>query len=696
MYKKLDENKVAKYLSNEGDFAKNNPDFEERISQLELTKKIVQCFNDNQIGVFEAGTGVGKSYAYLLPALLWVKENNQRVVISTGTINLQQQLAEKDIIQAQKILGLNEKFLLLKGRQNYVCLRRLYDLQEEKDLFFEEEEELELISEWVKTSETGSKSELTFLPQEAIWQRINSESEACMGNRCKYSENCFVMRVKKAANEAKILIVNHHLLFSDIQVRLSSQNYDDAAVLPPYTRLIFDEAHGVEAAATSFFSENLNKFSINKQLNLLYRQRRKAAAGLLFSLHALSDSPIEMDEVVAALDQIKVNVQLLEDSALELFQNQFTWRLYEASVFLAGSILEKIEKLNVSIYEFVGLVRKVLDGVKDKDLELPSVWETKQVLKRIEAYGLLCKNFITWDERPNSVFWLEKRSLSSGGIFVRFIETPLQIASTMNAGVFEPMESVVCVSATLQVARDFSFWKYRTGLHFQDSTRINSGVFDSPFDYKNNVLFSVVTDAPFPTQNVFQNWLEQSLEKLILASSGRTLVLFTSYDSLIYAYNYCSAKLIKNKIAVYKQGDDDRFRLLKKFKEEISSVLFATDSFWEGVDVPGESLSHVVIVKMPFPVPSDPVFQARSENIDKNGGKSFMELSVPESVIKFKQGFGRLMRSCKDRGCVTVLDNRLISKYYGKFFLESVPKSKNCFNTLENVVLSIEKFLADV
>ena len=241
MYKKLDENKVAKYLSNEGDFAKNNPDFEERISQLELTKKIVQCFNDNQIGVFEAGTGVGKSYAYLLPALLWVKENNQRVVISTGTINLQQQLAEKDIIQAQKILGLNEKFLLLKGRQNYVCLRRLYDLQEEKDLFFEEEEELELISEWVKTSETGSKSELTFLPQEAIWQRINSESEACMGNRCKYSENCFVMRVRKVANEAKILIVNHHLLFSDIQLRLSTQNYDEAAVLradPRYETLV--------------------------------------------------------------------------------------------------------------------------------------------------------------------------------------------------------------------------------------------------------------------------------------------------------------------------------------------------------------------------------------------------------------------------------------------------------------------------
>ena len=693
MHNKIDENKVAKYLSNEGALAKSNPDFEERLSQLELTKNIASCFNENQIGVFEAGTGVGKSYAYLLPALMWVKQNNQRVVISTGTINLQQQLAEKDIIQAQKILGIDEKFLLLKGRQNYVCLRRLHDLQDEKDLFFEEEEELKLITEWVNTTDTGSKSELSFLPQEAIWQRINSESEACMGNRCPYFDKCFVMRVKKAANEAKILIVNHHLLFSDIQLRLSTQKYDEAAVLPPYTRLIFDEAHGIEAAATSFFSENLNKFSIQKQINLLYRQRKSSATGLLFSLHALSDSPIEMNEVVALIDQVKVNIQLLEDVGLELLQNQFTWRLCDATSSYADKLLESIDKLNVSIYEFVGIVRKLLDGVKEKDLELPSVWETKQVLKRIECYGIICKNFLTWDERPDSVFWIEKRILSSGAIFLRFIETPLQIASTMNCGVFEPMESVVCVSATLQVANDFSYWKYRTGINFQESCRVNQGVFDSPFPYESNLLFSVVTDAPLPTQNNFQNWLESSLERLILASSGRTLVLFTSYDSLYYAYNYCSVKLMKNKIKVYKQGDDDRFRLLKKFKEETSSVLFATDSFWEGVDVPGESLSHVIIVKLPFSVPSDPVFQARSENIDKNGGKSFMELSVPEAVIKFKQGFGRLMRSGKDRGCVTVLDNRLVTKLYGRFFVDSVPSSKTCFSSLDNVISAVERFL---
>lgn len=693
MCNKIDINQSVKYLSQNGPLAKINPDFEERKSQLELVKNITQCFNENQIGVFEAGTGVGKSYAYLIPALLWAKENNQRVVISTGTINLQQQLAEKDIIQAQKILETNEKFLLLKGRQNYVCLRRLKDLEEEKDLFFEEVEELKIISEWVKNSETGSKSELTFLPSEAVWQRINSESDACMGNRCKFFEDCFVMKVRKAANEAKILIVNHHLLFSDIQLRLSTQKYDEAAVLPPYTRLIFDEAHGIEAAATSFFSESLNKFSVQKQLNLLYRQRKSSATGLLFNVHALSDSTVEMNEIIGALDQIKVNIQLLEDAGLEVLKNDFAWRLWAGSCFYANKLLEKFVKLNESILEFSGLVRDVLKGLHEKDAELPSVWETKQVLNRVEAFGLVCKNFITWEERPDSVFWIEKRKLSTGAMYLRFIETPLQIASTMNAGVFEPMETVICVSATLQIANDFSFWKYRSGVNFQDPSRLNFQVFESPFPYEKNLLFSVVTDSPLPTTTDFQKWLEHSLLKLILASSGRALVLFTSYDSLMYAYNYCSVALSKNKIAVYKQLDDDRFRLLKNFKENTSSVLFATDSFWEGVDVPGESLSHVIIVKLPFPVPSDPVFQARSEHIDKNGGKSFMELSIPESVIKFKQGFGRLMRSCKDRGCVTVLDNRLVSKFYGSFFVKSVPKSKYCFNTLETVVSSVERFL---
>lgn len=693
MCNKIDINQSVKYLSQNGPLAKINPDFEERKSQLELVKNITQCFNENQIGVFEAGTGVGKSYAYLIPALLWAKENNQRVVISTGTINLQQQLAEKDIIQAQKILETNEKFLLLKGRQNYVCLRRLKDLEEEKDLFFEEVEELKIISEWVKNSETGSKSELTFLPSEAVWQRINSESDACMGNRCKFFEDCFVMKVRKAANEAKILIVNHHLLFSDIQLRLSTQKYDEAAVLPPYTRLIFDEAHGIEAAATSFFSESLNKFSVQKQLNLLYRQRKSSATGLLFNVHALSDSTVEMNEIIGALDQIKVNIQLLEDAGLEVLKNDFAWRLWAGSCFYANKLLEKFVKLNESILEFSGLVRDVLKGLHEKDAELPSVWETKQVLNRVEAFGLVCKNFITWEERPDSVFWIEKRKLSTGAMYLRFIETPLQIASTMNAGVFEPMETVICVSATLQIANDFSFWKYRSGVNFQDPSRVNFQVFESPFPYEKNLLFSVVTDSPLPTTTDFQKWLEHSLLKLILASSGRALVLFTSYDSLMYAYNYCSVVLSKNKIAVYKQLDDDRFRLLKNFKENTSSVLFATDSFWEGVDVPGESLSHVIIVKLPFPVPSDPVFQARSEHIDKNGGKSFMELSIPESVIKFKQGFGRLMRSCKDRGCVTVLDNRLVSKFYGSFFVKSVPKSKYCFNTLETVVSSVERFL---
>lgn len=689
----VDSKKAVFFLSSDGPLANNNPNYEERLSQLKLTSQITNCFNENKIGVFEAGTGVGKSYAYLIPALMWVKENDQRVVISTGTINLQQQLAEKDCIKAQEITGINEKFLLIKGRQNYVCLRRLKDASEEKDLFSEETDELKLISEWVKTSDTGSKSELSFMPTESVWQRINSESEACMGNKCFYAEKCFVWKVRKAANEAKILIVNHHLLFSDIQVRLASQNYDDAAVLPPYKHLIFDEAHGIEDAATSFFSEALTRFSLQKQLNLLYRNRRSSSAGHLLTVSALSDANVSLDEIVAAIDLTKVRMQQLEDTAFDILQNNFTWRLHQSTAHVATELLKCFENLNIAIYEFVGLVRKLIEGVKDKDLELPTIWETKQILKRIDFLGLCCKNFTLWEERVDSVFWMEKRRLNSGALFVRFVETPLEISSTMNAGVFEPMESTVCVSATLQIAGEFGFWKYRTGLCFQPEERLVSGTFDSPFPYKDNLLFSVVTDAPSPTFSDFQPWLEDAVKKLIIASSGRTLVLFTSYDSLKNCYDNCSLTLTKEGYTVYKQGEDDRFRLLKRFREETNSVLFATDSFWEGVDIPGESLSHVIIVKLPFPVPSDPVFQARCEFIEKNNGNSFMELSIPKSVIQFKQGFGRLMRSSTDYGCVTVLDNRLVQKQYGRFFIQSVPKSKTNFAPLNEVAKRIKNFL---
>ena len=271
---------ASSYISNGGALARQNPLFEERPSQIKLLRAIASSFNEGKIAAFEAGTGVGKSYAYLIPSMLWAAKNRERVVVSTGTINLQQQLIEKDIPAAKKITGLDVKAVLVKGRQNYLCLRRLEDASSERDLFSEETEVFDKLYEWSKTSPTGSKSDLSFLPPESVWTRINSESDACMGMRCPFREKCFVMKVRKEASDASIIVVNHHLLFADIESRMNGGGYEDTAVLPPYKRIVFDEAHGIEDSATSFFSESITRFKLMKQVNLLYRQKTRRNCGL--------------------------------------------------------------------------------------------------------------------------------------------------------------------------------------------------------------------------------------------------------------------------------------------------------------------------------------------------------------------------------------------------------------------------------
>lgn len=701
---KLDEDELSLYISSGGPLDKQSEYFEQRDSQIELLKSISLSFNKNSIGIYEAGTGVGKSFAYLIPSIFWALNNKERVVISTGTINLQQQLYEKDIPLAQKITGKDVKTVLLKGRQNFICKRRLHDAKQEKDLFSDETDELELISKWADTSTTGNKSDLSFLPSENVWQRINSESDACMGMRCIYHDTCFVMQLRKEAADANIIIVNHHLLFADIETRLAGLGYDETGVLPPFRRLIFDEAHSIESAATSFFSETITRYKIIKQLNLLYRSRRGASSGLIYTIEPLSTEGTALGEVVSGIEEIKNVLDDLEEKTLEMMGYDSNFRLNDASVCRVTDVLSKLRVLQKKIAEFCGLVRKIIEGINEDDKELPAVWETKQVLRRIESTGSLCKNFNEWDERRDTIFWIEKKRLSTsafkgnaGGkqsMYPVFVQTPLSIAHTMNKGVFEPLSTVVCTSATLKTSASFSFWLKRSGASLVDEERLMCEDFPSPFSYKTNVMLAIPTDIPLPDSPQFQQIIEDAIVKYIKASSGRALVLFTSYDSLRSACDYARLNLQSDGITVLKQGEDDRFRLLQAFKEDTTSVLFATSSFWEGVDVPGESLSHVIIIKLPFCVPNDPVFAARCEALERAGGNSFMELSVPDAIISFRQGFGRLLRRGSDKGVVTVLDKRILVKMYGKLFLDSIPQTKTCYETMQETYSRIERFLS--
>ena len=702
----IDTEQLSQLLQKGGSLDSQVDYFEQRDAQIRLLKEVSNAFNTNRVAVLEAATGVGKSFAYLLPALSWVHNNSEeRVVISTGTINLQQQLFEKDIPQALKFTGISVKALLLKGRQNYLCKRRLQDLINEKDLFSDEIEELDRLVAWANETDSGDKSSIPFMVKESFWQRVQSESDACLGTKCPYYESCFVMKLRKEANDSQILIVNHHLLFADIETRLNGLPFDENGVLPAYTRLIFDEAHGIEDSATSFFSSSLNRFVILKQLALLARSRKSSQTGLLFSLDVLSESEDSLQEALVKMQEIKVFLTEFETACLNLLQRSFTFRFTKANIAQTKEFFKRLEVLQQSLHGFLKALRNLIQGIDEDNESLPVVWEAKQISKRLEFMAETCDAFLTWEKEDEYVFWIEKRRLNfsqaKNDLFSNqdaqeypvIHKTPLSIAKTMNKGVFEQFETVICTSATLQTSSGFSFWLNRIGANFLSKERLVCEAFASNFDYKNNAAFAIPQDIPLPDSPLFQDSIEKALIRLIQASQGRALVLFTSFESLrSAAYTLRNTKSLLD-FPILVQGEIDRFKLLNQFKEEKNSVLLATSSFWEGVDVPGESLSHVIIVKLPFSVPSDPVFAARSEAIEKEGRSSFAELSLPSAIIAFRQGFGRLMRRNTDRGVITVLDRRLLVKNYGRQFLSSLPQTKNFFSPLDKMVLEIKDFL---
>ncbi len=692
----LEPEKVAAYLDTGGAFSSFFDSYEPRIPQLKLTKAISKAFNENAVGVFEAGTGVGKSLAYLLPAMIWAKQNKKRVVISTGTINLQQQLIEKDVPTAKKILGsqYDLKAMLIKGRHNFVCLRRLSQTLQENDLFSAGTEELQKIHDWVMDAKEGSLSELDFLPAEAVWSSVCSEPDNCLANKCPYFSGCFVMKMKREAEISSILIANHHILFADLAVRADGFGYTGTAVLPAFENLIIDEAHTIEEAASAFFSDELSRFYLHKQINLLYRSKRGKQSGLLHTLISVSDSAELFTQIIALLEQTIVSFNMLEEKTISFLQNKPSKSLMQITLSEVSELLKFIKNFYDNIFDLTIKLEKIINSIDDekKDEDLENVLKDSfVVLRRLKKAAVLMEHFLTWKDFPNDVFWFEKIRLSQGEA-VRFIQTPLVLAPIMRRSVFLPMASVICVSATLKIADNFDFWLGRTGLKNFTEKRIFTEYFQSPFPYEKNVVFNIPTDLPMPDEDSFQENVNKKVLDLLETTQGKSLILFTSYTSLKTTCEYVRSKIMGD-IDILQQGEEDRMRLLNKFKENISSCLFATTSFWAGVDVPGESLSHVILVKLPFSVPTDPIFQARSDLIEKSGGNSFMQLSVPEAVVQFRQGFGRLMRSNKDRGIVTVLDKRILVKRYGEMFIRSIPKTIQCFAETKTILNKIEDFL---
>jgi ATP-dependent DNA helicase DinG len=694
--KALDADALCDSLREGGAIARRLNVFELRESQLEMMRLVIRGFNDGELVLCEAGTGVGKSFAYLLPALRFALDNDERIVISTATITLQQQLFDKDIPLVQAALGEEGKKLkavLMKGRGNYLCRRRMDDALKEPNLDEDEKTELIRIASWAETSKSGSRSDLSFSPGEGAWSRVCSEAELCMGMRCPWRELCFVLLLRREAADARILVVNHHLLFADLAARRQGAGYEGTVVLPPYTRMILDEAHSIEGAATSFFSEEFSRLSILRQLGRLYRQRQARRMGLLLKIPGLGLNGEKFDQAVEAIDNIRSIADDLDQAALGVCGEEGVFRLSPPREEAARSLFSLLTALRKGINRLGNLVRDLLEETPADQGEDPVLWEIGAILRRMEGIGAVCDAFAEYRERPQEVMWLEKRSRAGRDSWAAFTKTPIEVATGLKESLFDPGKTVICCSATLTIAGKFDYWEARCGLNLLPDREPLCGIFPSPFPYASSVLLAVPCDAPLPEESGYQDFVNRAAGALALTAGGSALVLFTSYQSLKSAYAAAAPLLSKEGIRCLKQGDDDRSRLLSDFLKDTSSVLFATDSFWEGVDAPGDTLRLVILARLPFKTPNDPVFEARREYLEREGGNAFMDLSLPEAVMKFKQGFGRLMRRSSDHGVVAVLDSRVLKKRYGEFFLRSLPETRTSFAEFDNLLRDTERFL---
>ncbi|MDR2658853.1 MAG: ATP-dependent DNA helicase DinG [Spirochaetaceae bacterium] len=712
---KLQADKIISQLEEGGAIAARLPVYENRSPQLELMRLIITAFNEDKLAAAEAGTGVGKSFAYLLPALSFAMLNNERVVISTATITLQQQLFEKDIPLVNSALPKPVKAVIVKGRGNYLCIRRLNDMlnQTQTDLDFNgKEAEFNAIAEWSRTTNTGERSSLSFTPDEELWSRVCSDADACMGMRCHAREDCFVMKLRRTAADARILVVNHHLLFADLAARHEGAGYGGTAVLPPYQRVVIDEAHKIENSATSFFAGEFTCPGLFRHISRLFRQRGTQRSGLIVRLlgriyshsnpHSDGADKAKKTEADGEMDWWRQAVEEIYDAAIELNRQalelcgESPFRLLPAQEKLINERLlpplENIRRLLFRFTEKATLLAESAEENKEEDTARDDlIWELRSALRRLQKICDVCGHFIDYHDHPLEAIWIERRRYSGGKEWAAFNTAPVSIAEQLKEALFEANKTVVCVSATLTVSGAFDYWTSRTGitraLNKDGSLKtVLNGEYSSPFLYERTVLTAIPADAPEPNDRNFQRFVDEAVFRLAEASGGSTLALFTSFESLNSAFHSAAPRLEAAGIRCLRQGDDDRSRLLKTFINDESSVLFAADSFWEGVDAPGGTLRLVILCRLPFKAPNDPVFEARCENLERQGGNPFMELSVPEAVIKFRQGFGRLIRRSSDSGAVVLLDSRALRKRYGSIFLQSIPKTRYCFEGIDTVV----------
>ncbi|MFQ5604843.1 MAG: helicase C-terminal domain-containing protein [bacterium] len=713
---------VTHLIDEKGPIAKKLERYEFRPQQIKMIELLTEAINENKVALVEAGTGTGKTLAYLLPAITYAINNEERIVVSTNTINLQEQLIHKDLPFLKTIFKSKFKAVLVKGRSNYACRRKLQEADQELDLFADDasRSELQAIIQWSKATQDGSKADLPIQPRPDTWEKIQSESDTSLKTKCPFYDTCFFYSARRKAATADILVANHHLLFADLALRAvfgASEN----AILPAYQRIIFDEAQNIEEVATSYFGIGVTYLGVKRILNKLFNRNNGQEKGVLpFLLHKLLKFSRGMptDPIVKVMDflreegtsdieslnfylaetmeQIFYTVQRLARSEYGESKLRLNRQILKTSDW-QNNILNLTRKLVQEMRKFASRLSQVsnaLDAIQQAlhqsvvSLSIDLQAQAERLDAAAETIGQILLNF-----DQENIRWIEVKEGYKGLKIVRLRLSPLEVAPILHEAVYKKFKNIVLTSATLTVAQNFDYLKNRLGLNFLDSGKILQRSLPAPFDFPRQVILAVPSDIPEPQDPRFTRILPDLLLKLVKISRGRAFILFTSYGLLNKMFNRLQAEIEQLGFNVYKQGQENRHRLLERFKSDVSSVLFATDSFWEGVDVPGAALESVIITRLPFKVPSEPVVEARVEAIEKSGGNAFLEYTVPQAVIKFRQGFGRLIRSRSDRGSVIILDKRVIQKSYGRIFLESLPKCQMVAAPVTDMLQKLQKFM---
>jgi len=718
--RRLDALDIANLLTESGPVARvlGTAAFEDRPGQRDMAAYIADVYNDGGIALLEAGTGVGKSFAYLVPAIEWARLNGERTVVSTNTINLQEQLVGKDLPILSRAFSTGDRtvtFALLKGWRNYLCLSRLEQARAGQESLFDDGRgaELEAIAGWASRTADGSLSDLVEEPSNDVWDAVAAESDLCTRLKCPHFDRCFVFAARRRAAEADVVVVNHHLLASDLAVRIASDNWQEAAVLPPYRRLVLDEAHHLEDVAAQHLGMQVSMLGVQRLLGRLERNGR----GLLPTLAAELSSH---DDLLGAASRDLLGRTVLDAlSAARRWADELFGRLARrldtepaaAPVLrltdaFAGDTVWR-EGLDVALDNLLIAFSKLREGVEtitdrlsiDDPAEMRTrlIGELRGVVRRLDsaAEGLKATLQPVGYRPPAgaAVRWMERRGRRTPNLTLSAV--PLDLAPVLKEALFDRVETVILTSATLAAGGEFTFLEERLGLSLPPSRVTIREILPSPFDFGAQCVFGIPTDIPEPRDDESGHGaaVARVLLDLAHASDGGIFALFTSHGQLRR-----TADAIRGAVAarwpLLVQGEGQRDQLLRRFRDAGSAILLGTDSFWEGVDVPGRALRVLILAKLPFKVPSEPLTAARLERLTAAGVDGFTHYLVPLAALKLKQGFGRLIRTKSDVGAVVLLDRRVVTKRYGASMLEGLPPASRSIGNWPDVRRELEEFFA--